>query len=181
MKSKKVVGRSALLTWRQGMARRRRRIVFTNGCFDVLHRGHVELLRAARAKGDALVVGLNSDASVERLKGEGRPLVAAADRAEILAALEMVDRVTVFGEDTPGALIDALVPDILVKGGDYAMDEIVGRETVEGAGGRVARVKLTPGRSSSGIIATVLERFSKGKRPAEKRSKRRNPRRKAKR
>jgi D-beta-D-heptose 7-phosphate kinase/D-beta-D-heptose 1-phosphate adenosyltransferase len=136
--------------------------VFTNGCFDVLHRGHVDLLRVARASGDALVIGINDDASIRRLKVEGRPLVPAADRAEVLAALEAVDRVVIFPEDTPGALIDALVPDILVKGADYALDEIVGRETVEAAGGRVVRVRLSPGRSTRGLIQTVLERFGGG-------------------
>ena len=156
----KFVGKPALLAWRKSMAKKKRRVVFTNGCFDVLHRGHVEMLRRARAEGDALVVGRNSDASVGRLKGTGRPRVTAADRAEILGALEMVDRVVVFGEDTPGRLIDALVPDVLVKGGDWAISEIVGRDTVEGAGGRVVRVRLAPGRSTRGIIATILDRYA---------------------
>jgi D-beta-D-heptose 7-phosphate kinase/D-beta-D-heptose 1-phosphate adenosyltransferase len=150
------------------MAREKRKVVFTNGCFDVLHRGHVELLRRARSEGDALVVGLNSDASVRRLKGVERPLVPAADRAEILGALEMVDRVVVFTEDTPGRIIDALVPDVLVKGGDWAPGNIVGRETVESAGGRVVRVKLAPGRSTRGIIQTVLERYGRARRPKRK-------------
>ncbi len=181
MKSSKVVGRAALASWRRRMARAKRKVVFTNGCFDVLHRGHVELLRAARATGDALVVGVNTDASVRRLKGAGRPLVAAKDRAEILAALEMVDRVVLFGEDTPGRLIDALVPDVLVKGGDYALDEIVGRDTVERSGGRVVRVKLTPGRSTRGIIGTVLDRYGRGRPPRASRGAPPKPRRKAKR
>ncbi len=162
----KFVARPALLAWRKQMKKKKRRVVFTNGCFDVLHRGHVEMLRRARSEGDALVVGLNSDASVRRLKGSGRPLVKAADRAEILGALEMVDRVVVFGEDTPGRLIDALVPDILVKGGDWALGEIVGRDTVERAGGRVVRVRLAPGRSTRGIIQTVLDRYGKPARSA---------------
>ncbi|MDP6529311.1 MAG: D-glycero-beta-D-manno-heptose 1-phosphate adenylyltransferase [Gemmatimonadota bacterium] len=137
-----------------------RTFVFTNGCFDVLHRGHVDLLREARSLGDFLAVGINDDDSVRRLKGSGRPLVPERDRAEILAALEMVDAVVLFPEDTPGALIEALVPDILVKGGDYPPDGIVGRETVEGAGGRVVRVELTPGRSTRGLVRDILERYS---------------------
>jgi D-beta-D-heptose 7-phosphate kinase/D-beta-D-heptose 1-phosphate adenosyltransferase len=153
------------------MANAKRRVVFTNGCFDVLHRGHVEMLRRARAQGDALVVGLNSDASVRRLKGPERPLVRAADRAEVIAALEMVDRVVVFGEDTPKRIIDALVPDVLVKGGDWKLDSIVGRDTVESAGGKVVRVKLAPGRSTRGIIQTVIERYGAARsRAARKRT-----------
>jgi D-beta-D-heptose 7-phosphate kinase/D-beta-D-heptose 1-phosphate adenosyltransferase len=164
----KVSGRAALLSWRREQAKEGRKVVFTNGCFDVLHRGHVELLRRARREGDALVVGINSDDSVRRLKGPGRPLVPETDRAEILAALEMVDRVVIFREDTPGRIIDALVPDVLVKGGDYAMNEIVGRDAVERAGGKVVRVRLVPGRSTRGIIDTVLERYRGGR--ASKRS-----------
>ncbi len=163
-----ILSREAAVEWRRGEAAAGRRIVFTNGCFDVLHRGHVDLLREAWAAGDALVVGVNDDESICRLKGAGRPLVPAADRGEVLAALEMVDRVVFFAEDTPGALIEALVPDILVKGSDYALDEIVGRKTVEDAGGRVVRVRLTPGRSTRGLIQTVLERFGgRGDSPSE--------------
>ena len=145
-------------------------MVFTNGCFDVLHRGHVELLKRARREGDALVVGINSDQSVRRLKGPGRPLVSEEDRAEILAALEMVDRVVIFREDTPGRIIAALVPDVLVKGGDYAIHEIVGRDAVERAGGKVVRVRLVPGRSTRGIIDTVLERFRAGRASSSRRT-----------
>ena len=113
------------------------RVVFTNGCFDLLHPGHVRLLEAARAEGDRLVVGLNSDASVARLKGEGRPLLPAAERAETLLALEAVDRVVIYDEDTPRDVIAALLPDVLVKGADWELRAIVGREEVEAAGGRV--------------------------------------------
>jgi D-beta-D-heptose 7-phosphate kinase/D-beta-D-heptose 1-phosphate adenosyltransferase len=158
----RVVGRAEAVAWRERMAEEGKRVVFTNGCFDLLHRGHVDLLRAARAEGDVLLVGINDDDSVRRLKGEGRPLVCAEDRAEVLAALEMVDRVVIFPEDTPGPLIDAIVPDILVKGADYALDEIVGRETVENAGGKVVRVDLTAGRSTRALIRTVLERGREG-------------------
>jgi D-beta-D-heptose 7-phosphate kinase/D-beta-D-heptose 1-phosphate adenosyltransferase len=146
------------VAWRRRMAAGGRKVVFTNGCFDLLHRGHVEMLRAARAEGDALVVGLNADESVRRLKGPSRPLVAQEDRAEVVAALEMVDRVVLFPEDTPAVVIDALVPDVLVKGADWAADAIVGRETVERSGGRVVRVRLAQGRSTRSLIRTVLER-----------------------
>lgn len=128
------------------------RLVFTNGCFDILHRGHVEYLAAAREMGDALVVGLNADASVCRLKGPERPVNPELDRATVLAALEAVDAVTIFHEDTPLDLISALRPDVLVKGGDYRADEVVGADEVTGAGGRVAIVPLVPGRSTTEIL-----------------------------
>ena len=135
-----------------------RRVVFTNGCFDLLHPGHVTLLERARAEGDVLVVGLNSDASVARLKGAGRPVVPQSERAEALSALEAVTRVVVYGEDTPREVIAALLPDVLVKGADWAADRIVGREEVEASGGRVVRVELVPGRSTT----AVLDRIRKG-------------------
>ena len=131
---------------------RDRRVVFTNGCFDVLHPGHVEHLAQAKALGDVLVVGLNSDASVRRLKGAGRPLVAEADRAAVLAALRSVDAVTLFDEDTPLELISTLLPDVLVKGGDYDLDGIVGREAVEEAGGEVRVLPFVEGYSTTGIL-----------------------------
>jgi rfaE bifunctional protein nucleotidyltransferase chain/domain len=159
--SPKVASREAVLAWRREMAAGGKKVVFTNGCFDVLHRGHVDLLRQARAAGDVLVVGMNDDASVRRLKGAQRPLVPEKDRAEVLAALEMVDRVVIFPEDTPGPLIDALVPDVLVKGADWPLAEIVGRDTVEKAGGKVVRVELAPGRSTRSLIETVLERYGR--------------------
>lgn len=134
---------------------RDRAVVFTNGCFDLLHAGHVASLVAARALGDALVVGLNSDASVRRLKGPGRPIVPEADRACLLAALACVDAVIVFDDDTPRALIAALLPDVLVKGGDYEVSEVVGREEVEAAGGRVVLVPTLPGRSTTGLIERI--------------------------
>jgi rfaE bifunctional protein nucleotidyltransferase chain/domain len=130
-------------------------IVFTNGCFDILHRGHVELLREARGFGDILVVGLNSDASVRRLKGRGRPLVAEKDRAFVLAALEAVDRVVIFGEDTPLEAIRALEPDVLVKGAEYGREEIVGASIVEESGGRVKRVPMRKGFSTTSLIRKV--------------------------
>ena len=131
------------------------RIVFTNGCFDLLHPGHVRLLEEARAQGDRLVVGLNSDASVTRLKGQGRPLVPEAERAETLLALEAVDRVVIYAEDTPRDVILALVPDVLVKGADWELGAIVGRDEVEAAGGRVVRVQLLPGRSTTSLVERI--------------------------
>ena len=131
------------------------RVVFTNGCFDLLHPGHVRLLEAARAEGDRLVVGLNSDASVARLKGQGRPLLPEGERSETLLALESVDRVVIYDEDTPRDLVAALLPDVLVKGADWDMGAIVGREEVEAAGGRVVRVPLLPGRSTTGMVERI--------------------------
>lgn len=128
-------------------------MVFTNGVFDLLHAGHVALLEAARAEGDALIVGLNSDASVRRLgKGDDRPLVAESDRARVLAALAAVDCVVLFDADTPLELIRRLRPDVLVKGADYAPDKIVGAADVAGWGGRVVRVPLVAGQSTTGLL-----------------------------
>jgi rfaE bifunctional protein nucleotidyltransferase chain/domain len=130
-------------------------VVFTNGCFDILHPGHVRYLTAARALGDALVVGLNDDASVRRLKGPGRPILTLAERAEVLAGLAAVDHLIVFGEDTPLALVTALRPDVLAKGADWALDDIVGRAEVEAAGGRVARIDVVPGVSTSDLLRRI--------------------------
>lgn len=128
-------------------------VVFTNGVFDLLHRGHVEYLFAARAMGDALVVGLNTDESVRRLgKGADRPINREADRALVLAGLACVDAVTLFGDDTPRDLIAALLPDVLVKGGDYRVDDIAGADEVRAAGGRVEVIPLVPGRSTTAIL-----------------------------
>lgn len=131
------------------------RVVFTNGCFDLLHAGHLALLEAARREGDRLVVGINSDRSVRLLKGPGRPIVSEAERAETLEALEAVDLVVVYDEETPLETIAALVPDVLVKGADWPEDQIVGREVVRGAGGRVVRVELVPGRSTTAIVGQI--------------------------
>jgi D-beta-D-heptose 7-phosphate kinase / D-beta-D-heptose 1-phosphate adenosyltransferase len=127
-------------------------LVFTNGCFDILHRGHVEYLAYARSLGDALVVAVNTDDSVRRLKGPARPINPEDDRALVLAALTAVDWVTFFDEDTPRELLAALLPDVLVKGGDYLPEEIVGNREVTAAGGRVVIAPLVPGRSTSQII-----------------------------
>jgi D-beta-D-heptose 7-phosphate kinase/D-beta-D-heptose 1-phosphate adenosyltransferase len=132
-----------------------RRVVFTNGCFDLLHPGHLVLLESARAAGDVLVVGINSDASVRALKGKGRPVVPEGERAEVLSALEPVDRVLIYDEPTPLETIRALQPDVLVKGADWAEDAIVGRDVVEAAGGRVVRVELLPDKSTSALLDRV--------------------------
>jgi D-beta-D-heptose 7-phosphate kinase/D-beta-D-heptose 1-phosphate adenosyltransferase len=129
------------------------RIGFTNGCFDILHRGHVKLLAEARATCDRLVVGLNSDASTTRLKGKGRPINQAEGRAEVLAALEAVDLVVVFEDDTPLELIKRVRPAVLVKGADYKREDVVGRDVVEAAGGDVILVGLVPGHSTTAIVA----------------------------
>ena len=143
--------RAAAVRWRRAA---RGSVVFTNGVFDILHRGHVAYLAAARAEGAALIVGLNTDASVRRLgKGEGRPLNPERDRAYVLAGLESVDAVVLFDEDTPLALITALEPDVLAKGADYQLHDIVGADVVTARGGRVVRVPLVEGVSTTDLIA----------------------------
>ena len=148
----KLLGVDAALAWRRAFPGG---VVFTNGVFDILHRGHVALLVAARGEGEALVVGLNSDASVRRIKGPDRPLNRERDRAYVLGALACVDAVVLFDEDTPAQLIAALQPDVLVKGADYAPDEIVGADVVTARGGRVVRFPLERGFSTTGLIAKV--------------------------
>jgi len=144
-----------LLARRQAWRSEGRRVVFANGCFDLLHPGHVALLESARALGDVLVVAINSDASVRALKGSGRPLVPEAERAEALGALEAVDAVVAYDEPTPREIVAALLPDILVKGADWAEDAIVGREEVEAAGGRVERIPLVPGLSTTALVERI--------------------------
>ena len=152
--SPKILSRAALV--RRLSARRRKRVVFTNGCFDLIHPGHVRYLRAARALGDLLVVGLNSDASVRRLaKGPDRPLVPERARAEVMAALEMVDYVTIFGEDTPFELIRAVQPDVLVKGGDWKVADIVGSDVVLARGGKVRSLRFAPGFSTTSLVKRI--------------------------
>lgn len=133
------------------------RLVFTNGCFDILHRGHVEYLHQARSLGEALVVGINTDSSVERLKGPGRPIVPQGDRALVVAAMESVTAVTLFHEDTPRELLAALLPDVLVKGGDYSPEQIIGRDEVEAAGGVVHVIPYIEGRSTSELIHRIQD------------------------
>jgi rfaE bifunctional protein nucleotidyltransferase chain/domain len=146
---------AALLDERRAWRRQGRRVVFTNGCFDLLHPGHIALLERAKAEGDVLVVGINSDRSVRALKGPTRPILPEAERKESLLALEAVDRVVVYDEETPAETIAALVPDVLVKGADWALDAIVGREVVEQSGGRVVRVELLPGRSTTALVEQI--------------------------
>ncbi len=132
-------------------------VVFTNGCFDILHAGHIRLLESARSLGDVLIVALNTDASVSRIKGPNRPLISAAKRAGIISQLAAVDAVTLFDEDTPCALLEALLPDILVKGADWSHN-VVGREIVEWAGGRIVVIPLEPGLSTTSTVEEILLR-----------------------
>ena len=131
------------------------RVVFTNGCFDLLHPGHVETLERARELGEALIVGVNSDRSVREMKGAGRPIMPEQERAEVLAALECVDGVVIFDQPTPREVVSALAPDVLVKGGDWASDRIIGREEVEAAGGRVVRAPVVAGYSTSAMVEKI--------------------------
>ena len=137
--------------------RNAKRVVFTNGCFDLLHPGHIESLETARALGDVLIVGINSDASVRALKGPGRPVIPAEERTEILGSLESVDAVLIFDEPTPQRVIAALLPDVLVKGEDWPGNQIVGRAEVEAAGGEVVRVEVVQGYSTSEILRKIRE------------------------
>lgn len=154
--SPKVVDRADLPA-KLAAIRAGRKVVFTNGCFDILHPGHADLLARARAQGDLLVVGVNSDESVTRLKGHTRPLNTLVARMYVLAALECVDFVTSFHEDTPFELISELVPEVLVKGGDWTVDNIVGRDVVEDAGGTVLSLPLLSGYATTGLIKKILD------------------------
>ena len=149
--------RDELVAARAGWKRQGLTVVFTNGCYDILHPGHVRLLEAARSLGDLLILALNTDASVRRLKGPSRPLLPEQERAGLASRLAAVDAVTLFDEDTPRELITALLPDILVKGADWA-HWIAGREEVEAAGGKVLALPLEPGYSTTGIVETILAR-----------------------
>ena len=161
----KVLTREPLLAALRGERERGRKVVFTNGCYDLLHAGHVQLLRLAAQEGDVLVLGVNGDDSVRRLKGPERPFVPFEERAELLAGLEMVDYVVRFDEDTPAELIRAVRPEVLVKGGDWAIDRIVGRDTVESAGGRVLSIPLVPGRSTSSLVEKIRAEGAAGRKP----------------
>ena len=150
-----IVSREELVEISKKLHRQNKKIVFTNGCFDIIHAGHIIYLFDAKTQGDKLIVGLNSDYSVKRLKGKNRPLNPEKDRAVVLSALEPVDYVTVFDEDTPFELISAIKPDILVKGGDYTHDTIVGADVVEKNGGKVVVIPLLEGRSTTGLIDKI--------------------------
>lgn len=154
--AEKVASREAFCARAAAVRERGKRVVFSNGCFDILHAGHVRYLARARAMGDALFVGVNTDRSVRGLKGPSRPLVGEAERAEVLAALESVECVTLFDEPTPLELILACRPDVLVKGGDYTRETIVGADAVEGWGGKVVSVALEPGLSTSSLVERIL-------------------------
>jgi len=143
------MGWEEAVRWRRGQPGR---VVFTNGVFDLLHPGHIDVLSASRARGDSLIVGLNTDASVQRLKGPGRPVRGESERAYVLSALEMVDAVVLFDHDTPLDLVVALEPDVIVKGGDYTVETIVGAREVMARGGEVVVIPLTPGQSTTSII-----------------------------
>lgn len=147
-----VLDHDAAVTWVEHLRQKGKRIVFTNGVFDLVHPGHARYLQEARRLGDALIVGVNSDRSARALKGPGRPIVTAHERAEVLGAFACVDAVVVFDEDSPHQIISKIQPDILVKGSDWGADRIVGRDIVEARGGRVVRVPLAEGYSTSGII-----------------------------
>jgi len=136
-----------------------KKVVFTNGCFDLIHTGHVRYLKIAKSYGDALVVAINSDESIRRIKGEKRPIMPQEERAEVLAALFMVDFVTVFEEDDPHRVITELMPDVLVKGGDWELDQIVGRDVVEDSGGKVYSIPYIEGSSTTTIIERVMEKY----------------------
>jgi len=153
-----VLTRAGLVAIRQQLRKAGKRVVFTNGCFDIVHRGHVDYLMKAKALGDILVVGVNTDSSVQRLqKGPGRPVVEENDRAAVMAAFAAVDYVCLFDEDTPYELIKSLVPDILVKGADWSVNDVVGKDVVESTGGSVQTIEFLPNRSTSKIIQKIAE------------------------
>jgi rfaE bifunctional protein nucleotidyltransferase chain/domain len=155
----KLVNLQDLIQIRKKAKKENKKVIFTNGCFDLLHRGHIEYLKKAKRLGDILIVGLNSDSSVRKIKGKGRPIQKQADRAAILASLYFVDYVFIFNELTPFKLISKLIPDILVKGGDWKVKDIVGKDIVESHGGKVLSIKMTKGKSTRNIIQTILDRF----------------------
>jgi len=158
--NKKIKSLKQLVKIRRQLKKKKKKVVFTNGCFDILHRGHIECLRKAKSFGDVLIVALNSDSSVRKIKGEKRPILSQNDRAEIIASLEMVDYVLIFSEETPYKVIARLAPDVLVKGADYKKGEIVGKDIVESSGGRVVKVRQVPGRSTRNIIRRITSLYA---------------------
>lgn len=155
MRKGKVLSLEEALKYRQELKRKNKKVVFTNGCFDIIHYGHIQYLFAAAKLGDALFIGLNSDSSVKKLKGEKRPVFPASERAEILSSFECVDVVVIFEEETPFNLIYKLLPDFLVKGGDYEISEIVGKDIVEKNGGKVVVVPYVKGYSTTEILKRI--------------------------
>ncbi|MGE5681181.1 MAG: D-glycero-beta-D-manno-heptose 1-phosphate adenylyltransferase [Bacillota bacterium] len=154
-----IESRVEIIEIRKKLKNEGKKVVFTNGCFDILHAGHVDYLNKARSMGDVLIVGMNSDSSIRRIKGELRPIVPQKERAFLVGNLKAVDYVTFFDEDTPGELISSLIPDVLVKGADWKIDQIVGRDVVEAHGGEVKTIKFVNNQSTTNIIQTVLERY----------------------
>ncbi len=155
----KVVSKEELVEQRRIAKPQNKTVVFTNGVYDIIHRGHLEYFLKAKSLGDILVVGINTDDSVRRIKGEKRPIVPDEDRAFIVANLSPVDYVCLFEEDTPFNLISAIVPDVLVKGADWKIDDIVGKDVVEGAGGKVSTIEFVPTKSTTNIIEEILRRY----------------------
>lgn len=151
--------RKEIVEIRKKLKKEGKKVVFTNGCFDILHAGHVDYLNKSKDLGDILIVGLNSDISVKRIKGDLRPIVPQGERGFIIGNLKAVDYVTFFDEDTPGELISSIIPDVLVKGADWKIDQIVGREVVEMNGGEVKTIEFVNNRSTTNIIQIVLERY----------------------
>ena len=155
----KVIAVTSLVKIRRTLRRQMKTVVFTNGTFDIIHRGHVEYLSKAKHLGDVLIVGLNTDASIKKIKGPKRPINPNADRAAVLSALAPVDYVCFFGDETPHKLIARIIPDVLVKGADWNVEAIVGKEVVEQNGGVVKTIRLTPGRSTTNVIQRVLDAY----------------------
>lgn len=155
-----IINRNELVEIRKQLKEQNRKVVFTNGCFDILHAGHVDYLNKAAQMGDILIVGMNSDASVRNIKGEKRPIIGEKERAFLVGSLKAVSYVTLFDEPTPAEIINELVPDVLVKGADWSIDKIVGREVVEANGGEVKTVEFVNEQSTSKIIQVILERYS---------------------
>ena len=145
---------------RESFRKQQKKVVFTNGVFDIIHAGHVDYLIKARAEGDLLIVGLNSDASVKRIKGEYRPIVSQEQRAFVLSNIRPVDYVVIFEEDTPAVLIEKIIPDVLIKGADWSLDNIVGKDVVLNNGGEVKTIEFVNIQSTSNIIQTILEKYS---------------------
>jgi D-beta-D-heptose 7-phosphate kinase/D-beta-D-heptose 1-phosphate adenosyltransferase len=162
MRNKKIKNLSQMKAIVARLKTRGQKVVFTNGCFDILHVGHVRYLNKAKNQGDVLIIALNTDRSVKTIKGEKRPVVPEKERAEVLAALECVDYVVLFDDPDPSRLIEALQPDVLVKGADWPRSQIIGREIVEKIGGRVVRVPLVAGASSTGVIERIIKAYGGG-------------------
>jgi D-beta-D-heptose 7-phosphate kinase/D-beta-D-heptose 1-phosphate adenosyltransferase len=159
----KVISLKKIVKIRKELKKEGKKVVFTNGCFDILHKGHVYLLKRAKKLGDILIVGLNSDSSVKRIKGEKRPIFSVRDRAFVLSSIDVVDYIVIFNEDTPLKVIKAIEPDVLVKGADWDKKSIVGREIVESLGGRVVRIPVLKGFSTTSVIEKLLRLSSKNK------------------